>query len=354
MAKLISKRSKQIGLPPGTPVFVGQRRPETARVTIIDFDADNVQEVSDASAADCISRKDNPSVTWINVDGLADGDLVDKLAGGLRLHPLVHEDILNTDQRPKVDDYGDYIYLVLKMLRWDDKRNEIISEQVSLVLGDGFVLSIQERPGDVFDAVRERIRGGRGRIRTMKADYLAYALLDAIVDGYFSILENLGDKIEALEQSLVETAGPKSLRAIHRLKRENLYLRKSVWPLREVISNLERNESRLITAETVVFLRDVYDHTIHVIDTMETFRDMLAGLMDLYMSSVSNRMNEVMKVLTIIATIFIPLTFIAGIYGMNFEDMPELKLPWAYPAALIVMAAVAVVMVVFFKRKKWL
>jgi magnesium transporter len=246
------------------------------------------------------------------------------------------------------------------MLQWDERRQELTAEQVSLVLGKRFVLSFQERPGDVFDAVRERLRTGKGRIRAAGADYLAYSLIDAVVDGYFGVLEGIGDRLEALEQVLISRPTPQTLREIHTLKREGLFLRKSVWPLREVISGLQRGGSELIASETAVYLRDVYDHTIQVIDTMETIRDMLAGMVDTYLSSVSNRMNEVMKVLTIIATIFIPLTFIAGVYGMNFQpdagplNMPELRWAWGYPAVLVVMAVVAALMVLYFRRKRWI
>jgi magnesium transporter len=240
------------------------------------------------------------------------------------------------------------------MLQWDAAREEVVVEHVSLILGPSFVISFQERPGDVFGPTRERIRGGKGRVRKMGADYLAYCLADAIVDGYFAVLENLGDRIEDVESILVSNPSNDTLRAVHHLKRENLLLRKSVWPLREVINGLDRSESELITDPTHVYMRSVYDHSIQVIDTMETFRDMLAGMLDTYLSSLSNRMNEVMKVLTIIATIFIPLTFVAGIYGMNFQSMPELAWPWGYPAALAVMAIVAAGMVYYFRRKKWL
>jgi magnesium transporter len=266
----------------------------------------------------------------------------------------VQEDILNTTQRPKFDDYGDYLYAVVKMLRWDAEREEAEIEQVSLVLGKNFVFSFQEREGDVFDPIRHRIRNAKGRIRKMSADYLAYCLIDAIVDGYFVILEHLGDRIEAVEANLVSNPTPQTLREIHALKRESLLLRRSIWPLREVVSGLERTESQLVADATHVYLRDVYDHSVQVIDTMETFRDMLTGMLDTYLSSLSNRMNEVMKVLTIIATIFIPLTFIAGIYGMNFRHMPELQWRWGYAAALVAMAIVAVGMLLHFRRRKWL
>ena len=249
-------------------------------------------------------------------------------------HPLVLEDILNTDQRPKMEEYGDYLYIVLKMLHDKGKGNQIEAEQVSLVLGPNFVFSFQESGGDVFDQIRERLRTGKGRLRKMGADYLAYTLVDAIVDYYFVILEKLGERIELLEEELVAHPRTETLKEIHTLKREMIFLRKAVWPLREVISGLQRGESPLVQKTTGIYLRDVYDHTIQVIDTIETFRDMLSGVLDIYLSSVSNRLNPVMKVLTIIATVFMPLTFLAGVYGMNFKYMPELEWRWGYPVAL--------------------
>jgi magnesium transporter len=261
---------------------------------------------------------------------------------------------MNTGQRPKMEDFGDYLFIVLKMLHYDEKKDETKTEQVSLVLSSKYVLSFQEDEGDVFDSIRERIRTDRGSIRKRRADYLAYSLIDAIVDNYFMVLEKIGEKIEDIEDELIKNPTPAVLQTIHHLKRELIFLRKSVWPLREVISRLERWESPLIDKSIDIYLRDVYDHTIQVIDSLETFRDTLSGMLDIYLSSVSNRMNEVMKVLTIIATIFIPLTLIAGIYGMNFRYMPELESPWGYPMVYVVMLAVCAVMLVYFRRKKWL
>jgi magnesium transporter len=264
------------------------------------------------------------------------------------------EDILNTEQRPKMEEFGDYLYFVLKMLYPGENNDEIEAEQISIILGSNFVISFQEHEGDVFNAVRERIRKNKGRVRKSGADYLAYALMDSIVDNYFLILEQIGERIEATEQQLTENPTPETLHAIRDLKREMIFLRKSVWPLREVISNLERCESPLIHESLGAYLRDVYDHTIQIIDTVESLRDMISGLLDVYLSSISNRMNEVMKVLTIFASIFIPLTFVAGVYGMNFKFMPELEWGWGYFAVLCVMALTAGTLLVYFRRKKWL
>jgi len=354
MVKFIKKRGKKIGLPPGTPVFVGEKKIEKAKITIIDYDEKQFQEKEAKTVEECFPFKDTPTVTWINVDGVHQVDIIEKIGKHFELHPLIMEDIMNTEQRPKMEDFGPYIYIVLKMLYYDEKENETKIEQVSLILGESFVISFQEMEGDIFDHTRERIKNGKGRIRKMRADYLGYALLDAIVDNYFIILEKLGERIEELEDRLVTDPKPETLQEIHRLKREMIFLRRSVWPLREVINGLERGESSLIHKSCLIYLRDVYDHTIQVIDTVETFRDMVSGMHDTYLSFVSNRMNEVMKVLTIIATIFIPLTFIAGIYGMNFKFMPELEWRWAYFVVWVVIVIVAAIMVIFFKRKKWL
>lgn len=351
--KLIRKRGKKIGLPPGTPVFVGERKEEEAKISIIDYDETHFQEREAKAIEECFPFKDTPTVTWINIDGIHDVDIIDKLGKHFELHPLIMEDIMNTEQRPKMEDFGNYLYVVLKMLYYDDEENETKVEQVSMILGDNFVISFQERRGDIFDPIRERLRNGKGRIRKMETDYLAYSLLDAIVDNYFTILEKLGERIEELEEKVVTDPRPGTFQDIHRLKREMVFLRKSVWPLRELINGLERGESPLIHKSTCIYLRDVYDHTIQVIDTVETYRDMLLGMHDTYLSSVSNRMNEIMKVLTIIATIFIPLTFIVGIYGMNFEFMPELKWRGAYFIVWGVIIAIAISMLSYFKRRKW-
>lgn len=354
MAKTTRKRPTKVGLPPGTLVHVGERKVEAVRMTVIDYDEANFQEKQVGAVEECFAFKATPTVTWINIDGLHQVDIIEKVGAQFELHPLILEDILHTGQRPKLEDFDSYMYVVLKMLSYNDQKQKVETEQVSLILGSNFVISFQESVGDVFEQVRDRIRNSKGRIRKMGPDYLVYSLIDAVVDNYFLILEKLGEKIEFMEEELVATPTEKTLQQIHRLKREMISLRKSVWPLREAVSALERSESRLIVKSTHVYLRDVYDHTIQVIDTVETFRDMVSGMLDIYLSSLSNRMNAVMKVLTIIATLFIPLTFIAGVYGMNFKYMPELGWGWGYPAVLLVMAAVAVIMLIYFRKKKWL
>jgi len=354
MQRLIKKRSHKAGLPPGTLVHVGERKAEKVKIRILDYDEVGFEEEEAKTIEESFSFRDKPTVTWINIDGLHEVEIIEKLGSHFGLHPLLLEDILNTDQRPKMEDYGDYIFVVLKMLYPGENRDEIETEQVSLILGSNFVISFQEREGDVFGPIRDRIRKNKGRIRKTGSDYLAYTLLDAIVDNYFQILENVGGKIEDTEQQLATNPSPETLQYIRELKNEMIFLRKSIWPLRELINGLERCESTLIHESTGAYLRDVYDHTIQIIDTVESYRDMISGMVDIYLSSISNKMNEVMKVLTIFASIFIPLTFVAGIYGMNFEFMPELKWHWGYFALLAVMALIGISLVFYFKRKRWL
>ncbi|MFH1863423.1 MAG: magnesium/cobalt transporter CorA [bacterium] len=360
MSKYIKKVSKTIGLAPGSLVYVGEKKLEKPRISVIDYDRDKFQEKEVKNEEECFPFKDSPMVTWINIDGLHDTNIIKKVGDRFDVHHLIQEDIVNTSQRPKLEEADNYIFIVLKMLYFDDTENETKAEQVSIVLGTNFVISFQEEEGDVFNPIRERIRTSKGRLRKYGADYLAYLLMDAVVDNYFIILEKLGEKIESIEDELVADPTTEKLQTIQSLKRDMIFLRKSVWPLREIISGLQRSESSLIQDSTTVYLRDLYDHTIQVIDTIESLRDMVSGMLDIYMSSLSNKMNEVMKVLTIIATIFIPITFVAGIYGMNFDreasmlNMPELGWPFGYIFALGIMVAIALGMVAYFRRKKWL
>jgi len=354
MLGFMKKMSKKAGMSPGTLVHIGEKKAEQVKIQVFDYDEGYFEERELDTIEECFPYRLKPTVTWINIDGIHEVDTIEKIGKAFDLHPLIMEDILNTQQRPKLDEFEDYLFITLRMLIYDDTEKNLKTEQVSLVLGQNYLISFQEMEGDVFDPVRERIRKGKGRIRKMGHDYLAYALIDAIVDNYFVVLEKIGEDIESLEEEVVSDPGTETVQKIHQLKRELIFLRKAVWPLREVIGVLDRGESKLFQEKTAVFLRDVYDHTIQVIDTIETFRDMVSGMLDIYLSSVSNRMNEVMKVLTIIATIFIPLTFIAGIYGMNFKFMPELESKWGYPLVLAVMLGLGVIMLWLFRRKKWL
>jgi magnesium transporter len=352
MPKNSKHRSRKIGLPPGALIHIGEKKIEKTRIEFFDFDETHFQAKVVQNIDECFPFKDTSSVTWINIDGLHDIETIEKIGNHFDIHHLILEDILHTGQRPKFEDFGSYIYIVLRMFSYENDEH-IKEEQISIILGTNFVISFQEDIGDIFDPLRERIRSGKFQIKKRNADYLAYSLIDAVVDNYFIILEKLGEKIETLEEELLDNPSPVTLQTIHQLRHKLITLRKSIWPLREVISRLERGESSLFDKSTIVYLKDVHDHTIQVIDTIETFRDMASGMLDIYLSNMSNKMNEVMKVLTVIATIFIPLTFIVGIYGMNFEFMPELKWHLGYPLIWSIMIIVALGMMFYFHRKKW-
>lgn len=354
MPKLFTSRAKKRGLPPGTPIHLGEGGQEKSRITIFDYDEKTFIEKTVATVEESFPFRDKKTITWINIDGIKDLDCISKIDAHFGIHPLVLEDIVNTGQRPKMEDYGEYLFIVLKMFEMDEKAHDIAAEQISIILGPNFVISFQETKGDIFDPIRDRIRHYKGRVHQKGADYLAYVLIDSIVDYYFMILEKLAEKIESLEEKLFLDPTQGMYQEIHQLKSYMIFLRKQIWPLREVISGLQRLETRLIAKDTGIFLRDVYDHCIQVMDTIESFRDTLSGMHDIYLSSISFKMNEVMKVLTVIATIFIPLTFIVGVYGMNFRHMPELEWWWAYPSLLSFMVLVAGGMILYFKNKKWI
>lgn len=344
----------QVGLPPGSLVYTGEHVDSPVEISILEYDAGHLEEIPLASLEQCRARSASPRVLWINVSGLTDIALVQRLGESFGLHPLTLEDILNTDQRPKVDDLGSHLYIVAKMLECPTTGHEIRTEQVSLVLGPNHLLSFLEDPGDVFDAVRDRIRRDQGRVRHSGADYLAYRLIDAIVDEYFIVMERVGDRLEELETELIEKPDAAAFARLYEVKREIIGLRRSILPMRDVVVTLTRGETAVLRPQTAIFFRDVHDHMLHVIETFESYRELSASLFDLYLTSQNNRMNEVMKILTIITTIFIPLSFIAGVYGMNFEQMPELSEPWGYPAVLGLMAVVVVGMLIWFRRKTWI
>lgn len=351
--KLVQKRSRKAGLPPGTLVHIGEKKPETVRITVFDYDTDHFHERQVAKAEE-VPIAPEPCVTWVDVGGVHKLEILEAFGKVFGLHPLLLEDIANTDQRPKLDDYGTYGYVVLKMLYEGERQGDIVVEQVSLVYGNNFLLSFQENGGDVFQAVKDRLRSGKGRLRHAGSDYLLHALVDSIVDRYFVVLEAVGERIEALQDVVVANPEPDTLREIHALKRQLLFLRRSVWPLRDVMNNLSRSDGRFLQESTKIFFRDVYDHLVQIVDTIESLREMVSSMLEIYLSSVSYRLNAVMKVLTIITTIFMPLSFIASIYGMNFEHMPELKSSWGYPAVLGLMGLTGTAMLLFFKRKNWL
>ena len=349
------KRSRKTGLPPGTLMHIGERKAETVRLSVIQYDAEQFSEKEFDTFEAFAQQPPRPeSIVWINIHGLHDTDLLRQAGAHFNIHNLVLEDILNTDQRPKFEDHGHYLFLPMKMFFIQKEDKTVSWEQISLIFGKGFLITFQEAPGDVFDPLRERIRQGKGRIRKMQADYLAYALLDIIVDQFFAILEQISDRIDENEEAVLVNPGKEAVSAIHDVKRTLLNVRRAAWPLREMVSQFEKSESPLLEKSTRLFIRDVYDHAIQIIDNVELLREINAGLMDIYLSNIGNRTNQVMKVLTIVATLFIPLTFIVGIYGMNFEYMPELAWPWAYPAVMGLMLFLFVGMLYYFRKRKWM
>jgi magnesium transporter len=352
----LRKKSRKAGAAPGELRDFEGRAAEAAPITGFRYDAQHFEERTLDDPAVWAPQPDDEAVTWLNVDGVHNPGVLQGLGGLYGLHPLVLEDIMTTAQRPKCDDLGDYLFFVLTMLSLDRATGDIQSEQVSVVLGRRFVLSFQERerPGDAFGPVRERLRKDDSRLRRAGADYLAYSLLDAVVDQYFVVLEAVGERLERIEEQIMRVSATEALRLIHGVKREVLFLRRCVWPLRDVIARLQRGVSGLVQPATEPYLRDLYDHTVQAIETIESFRDIAAGLLEIHLSTTSNRLNEIMKFMTVVATVFAPLTFIVGVYGMNFENMPELGWPWGYLACWGVMVAVAVVMLWAFRRKRWL
>jgi magnesium transporter len=354
MLPFMKKTTPKVGLAPGTLVHVGEQKIETARITLFNFNSENLLEKEIHNIEDVRPFKNNLDVTWVNVDGLHDVGIIEQVGELFGIHTLTLEDIVNTNQRPKLEEFDDYTYIVLKMLFLDQDKNRINAEQVSFVLGENFLITFQEMEGDIFDGVRERLRKCKGRIRKKGADYLMYALMDAVIDNYFLILDHTVEQTEIIEDMMLTDTSHRTLVLIHDIKRELIHFRRQVWPLREFLNNMISSEINLIEEPTRLFLRDLYDHSIQVIDTIESLRDVLMGMQDVYLSELSNKMNETMKVLTIIATIFIPVTFIAGVYGMNFKYMPELEQRWAYPAFWVTVVLIIALMMAWFKRKKWL
>lgn len=350
MPKLFNKIRK-IAVPPGTLMAV--EGTGASKITVIDYNVTEFQQRELKNLMETAPYRDTPTISWINVDG-RDVEVIRHIGEYFGVHPLVLEDIVDLGQRPKVEDYGDYLFFIVKMIYHDKKTLDLYAEQIGLVLSDNFVISFQEKEGDVFDPIRLRIKEAKGRVRTQGADYLAYCLLDAIVDNYFAVLEKIGEDIDRMEKEMLEKLDERMPLQIHRLKTKIIYLRKQIWPLREVLSGLQRSQPRLIKKTTEIYLRDVYDHTIQVNDTLEAFRDAISGMHDVYLSGMSNKMNEIMKVLTIFSAIFIPLTFVAGVYGMNFENMPELRWRYSYFVVIGIMAILGFGMLFYFKKRKWI
>ncbi|MHA6280539.1 magnesium/cobalt transporter CorA [Salinimicrobium sp. CAU 1759] len=348
------KSTKALHQAPGTVTYVGRKEQVETVLEVIDYNADVFERVISKTPEDAFKFEEEDRTTWINIDGLSNTGEIEKIGKYYDLHPLIIEDIVNTNQRPKIDEYSDYFFIVAKMLYYrEDGRLE--NEHISMVLGKNYVITFQEAGGDVFDGVRERLSKAKGRIRSRGADYLVFALLDAIVDNYFVVVEEMSDKIEAMEERVFDPQPNDDITLeIQELKRTMLRIRRAVNPLREVVSRLEKMDHDLVQEQTINYLKDLYDHMLQVSENIEIYREMTWGLMDMYMTSISNKMNEVMKVLTIMASIFIPLTFLAGIYGMNFEYMPELQFRFSYPILLVIMTVLIIGMLIYFRRKRWL
>jgi magnesium transporter len=341
-----------IGSPPGTLFYNGEHKNERIKITLIEFNETEFFEEEFYDLSHCIEHVKPNMIKWMNIEGVHKTELIEKIGQIYGLHPLTLEDIVHIDQRPKFEEYENYLLTIMKMISYSD---EVEAEQLSIILKDSTVISFQEPTGgDAFDIIRERLRQSKGRVRKLGADYLYYALMDAVVDCYFNAIEKIGDKVERIEEEIMNQPRKQSLNELYRIKREVIYLRKQVWPLRDMINNLIRSETTLITTNTHLFLRDIQDHSTRIIEAVEIYRDLLSGIMDIYLSTNANKMNEVMKMLTIISTIFIPVTFISSVYGMNFDYMPELRSPYGYAGVLLVMLIVIVSLVIYFKRKKWL
>ncbi len=350
----LRKRAKKAGQPPGSAVYTGGKKATETHITVLTYSEHDFHEYHGKTLAETLPPKKEPGVTWIHIEGLENVEQIQQLAKTYNIHPLTVEDILNVDQRPKVEEFESYLFITIKMLTWNIKKRAFSAEQISFVLGKDFLLSFQERENTQFKKIRERMQSSSNqRMRQQGSDYLTYRLMDSIVDYYFVVLEGLGDQIEKAEDAIISNPTPQNTRTIYRLRRQLMILRKVIWPMREAISHLTQLEN-IFTSFTRIYLRDLYDHVVQAIDTIETFRDILASMLDVYLSSLSNRMNEIMKTLTIIATIFIPITFIASFYGMNFQHMPELHWHYGYEMVIGIMAIMICVMLVYFYRKKWL
>ncbi len=335
-------------------MYTGENKEEQVKITVINYDENVFDQKDTKSIEETLTAIDKSNMTWIKITGLHDVDIVEKIGSFFNLHPLLLEDVLDIDQRPREEEFGEYILIVLKRLFFDEKEAEVREVQISIIVGEIFVISFQEQADEIFDSVVERLSKGKGRIRKLGSDYLAYVLLDTVVDNYFVVLDQLARKIEIVEDDVIANPSQALTHTIHKLKRNVLQIHKSIWPLREIVNNLERAESSYIKETTSIYFRDVQNHIIQILDTMDSFREMLSGMFESYLSSVSNKLNEIMKVLTIISTIFIPLGFIAGWYGMNFKYMPELSNPFGYYITMIITAFLGVLMVLYFHRKHWI
>ncbi len=348
------RKPRKTGLPPGSLVYTGEERTERVKITLFNYTSEGFIEKTVQSIEECLPYRDEKSVTWINIDGVHDTELIAKMGELFMFHPLLLEDVVNTSQRPKADDYDDHLYTVLPMLTYNESKHCIDSEQISIVLSKNFVVSFQQTEGDLFDVIRERIRDNKSKIRNYGNDYLVYRMIDVIVDHYFLLLEKIGDAVEMLEDRIRSQINGTIIEDTQKIKNDLLLLRRSVYPLREVLNSLVKDDHKLLAKRTQRFIRDVHDHSVQIMETLEMFREVVNGLREAYNSQLNMEMNKTIQTLTIMSVIFIPLSFIAGFYGMNFQHMPELEWKWGYPAVIAVMVAVSLGMVIFFRRKRWL
>ena len=350
------KRSDKKGMLPGSLVHIGEKKSIFSTLEKIRYNTENIEVLPNVKSDDCSPEGSMDYISWVNMDGLSETSILEGIGKNFSLHSLILEDILNTEQRPKIDDFGDYIFIVLRSIFpvSPQDKNHFDTDQISIVLGNNYVFTTQEVKSDIFDSIKERLVNYKGKIRTRGSDYLAYAMIDSVVDTYFLILDKLLESINTIEMELIENPKPSTLESIHLLKRELIFLRKNIWPLREVLVYMDRNETGIIKDTTKPFLRDVHDHIIQVLDTIEAYRDITSGMLDVYISSVSNKLNEAIKVLTILSIIFMPLTFIAGVYGMNFKNMPELNWHYGYFYVLGFMGVLVSFLMLAFKKKKWI
>ncbi|MFH2059565.1 MAG: magnesium/cobalt transporter CorA [Pseudomonadota bacterium] len=352
--KPLKKSYEKAGFSPGTLIHVGEKKVEKTRITIMDYDSGQIRESEVTQIEACFPFKDEPSVTWINIDGLDETEPIEKIGKYFEVHPLILEDILHTKTRPKIEAFDNFIYIVFKILYYDEAKEEILDEQFSIILGANFVISFQERESTIFNPLKDRIRNEKGRIRKKGADYLTYALVDTVVDNYFIILEILEDKIEALDEELFTSMSKETFHSINNMKRKLIGLRKAITPLREIVNTVQKQDFSLIEESNLIFFKDIYDHVLQIQETIDIYRELVSGMHETFLANVNSKMNEIMKTLTITATIFIPLTFVAGIYGMNFKYMPELEWRWGYFGIWGVIAGIVGIMFYYFKKKDWL
>jgi len=351
--KVLRSRHESIGQPPGSLIHIGEQKVEKTEITAIGYDEKQAVTLSVGNVEECLALRERFKVLWIDVTGLHETSVIEKIGELFGIDPLTLEDILHTGQRPKVEDFERYLYLTLQMLDFNGDTGEIGQEQLSVVVGPGWIITFQEIPGDMFDPVRQRIDSASSKLRKHEADFLAYTLVDAVVDHYFSILEEIENRIDLLDADLVATFSQESFNALNALKRELIMFRKAVWPLREIIASISRDDFAVVGDLVEHYFRDVYDHVILVIDTVEVFREIVTSMHETWLAGVNNRMNEIMKFLTMIATIFMPLSFIAGVYGMNFRNMPELNLWWGYYAVLGLMLLIVFGFLKYYRSRKW-